>query len=393
MNKSVFIKVGIVASLVLLNSAILANEDKPIVLKTMGSLFFGGTVKQLPNGETFHGDHGYAQFYIPQKAHNYPLIMWHGIGQSGRSYESTPDGREGFQAIMPRRNWAIYIIDQPRRGRAGRTLSTEIIQAVPTTMRESSAWNAFRNGIWNLPQKPYYYADTQFPHDPASIDEFFRQQTPDTGAEPRNLEYYKSMGNAMGELLKQTGSAILITHSNSGKYGWFSGIKNPKSIKAIVAFEPGHIVLPENEKVIDPPAGTEAAGKNMQPIRVKEEEFKKLTGMPILIIYGDHIATEPSTIFNVNIWRLSKIRAGQFVEAINKRGGDAKVISLPELGLKGNTHAPFADKNNLQVADIVEKFLQEKKLNGEDLGYAGPKKKNIQNYTIPIVEEPVTESK
>ena len=41
-------------------------EDKPIVLKTMGSLFFGGTVQTLPNGETFHGDHGYAQFYIPR---------------------------------------------------------------------------------------------------------------------------------------------------------------------------------------------------------------------------------------------------------------------------------------------------------------------------------------
>lgn len=86
-------------------------DDKPIVLKTMGSLFFGGTVQTLPNGETFHGDHGYAQFYIPQNARTYPLIMWHGIGQSGRTYESTPDGREGYMAILPRRDWPVYIID------------------------------------------------------------------------------------------------------------------------------------------------------------------------------------------------------------------------------------------------------------------------------------------
>ena len=71
-------------------------EDKPIVLKPWASLFFGGTVQTLPNGETFHGDHGYAQFYIPQNARTYPLIMWHGIGQSGRTYESTPDGREAI---------------------------------------------------------------------------------------------------------------------------------------------------------------------------------------------------------------------------------------------------------------------------------------------------------
>ena len=152
-------------------SAVESNaETKPIILKTMGSLYFGGTVTKLDNGETFHGDHGYAQYFIPAKSRNYPLIMWHGIGQSGRSYESTPDGREGFMAILPRRDWPVYIIDQPRRGRAGRTLATEVTHAVPTTMRESSAWNAFRNGIWDPPEAPYCYPGTQFPHDPASVD-------------------------------------------------------------------------------------------------------------------------------------------------------------------------------------------------------------------------------
>ncbi|MFR4436582.1 MAG: hypothetical protein ACLT8C_02480 [Akkermansia muciniphila] len=94
------------------------RDEAPITLRTMGSLFFGGTVTALPDGETFHGDHGYAQFYIPQHARTYPLVLWHGIGQSGRSYETTPDGREGFMSIFPRRDWPVYIIDQPRRGRA-----------------------------------------------------------------------------------------------------------------------------------------------------------------------------------------------------------------------------------------------------------------------------------
>lgn len=71
-------------------------EQKPIILKTMGSLFFGGTVATNENGVTFHGDHGYAQYYIPQNSRNLPLIMWHGIGQSGKTYESTLDGREGY---------------------------------------------------------------------------------------------------------------------------------------------------------------------------------------------------------------------------------------------------------------------------------------------------------
>lgn len=66
-------------------SAYAAQSEGTIELKTMGSLLFGGTVTQLPGGGTFHGDHGYAQYYVPEDARTYPLIMWHGMGQSGRS--------------------------------------------------------------------------------------------------------------------------------------------------------------------------------------------------------------------------------------------------------------------------------------------------------------------
>ncbi len=85
----------------ILNCPVYADNENPIILKTMGSLFFGGSVSKLDNGETFHGVHGYAQYFIPQNAHNYPIIMWHGIGQSGKSFETTPDGREGFMSILP----------------------------------------------------------------------------------------------------------------------------------------------------------------------------------------------------------------------------------------------------------------------------------------------------
>lgn len=72
--------------------------------------------------------------------------------------------------------------------------------------------------------------------------------------------------------------------------------------------------------------------------------------MPILIIYGDNIAKEPSKVFNENVWRISSKRALEFANAINSRGGDARVIKLADIGIKGNTHAPFADKNNLDIA-------------------------------------------
>lgn len=44
---------------------------------------------------------------------------------------------------------------------------------------------------------------------------------------------------------------------------------------------------------------------------------------------------------------MARLRAEQFVKEVNARGGDAQLIDLPSLGLKGNTHASFADLNNL----------------------------------------------
>lgn len=362
------------------------EEQKPIVLKTMGSLFFGGTVTEGKNGGTFHGDHGYAQYYIPLNSRNYPLIMWHGIGQSGKTYESTPDGREGYQAIMTRRDWPVYIIDQPRRGRAGRTQAKPNEFNPPVLEAEHFAWNAFRVGIWNHPEDAAFFPDVQFPKDGYSLDQFMRQQTPDTGGEPRTDEYRTLMGETMADLFRMTGPAVLITHSNSGQYGWTTAMTAPDLVKAIVAYEPGAVVFPEGEVPDEIPTDHPGLVAAFQPRTVPMEEFGKLTKMPIIIIYGDYIPKEPFKVFDTDLWRGASSRAKQFVEAVNRHGGDATFIVLSDIGLKGNTHFPFADLNNLEVADHIEKFLHAKKLDGRDKPHRGPRK-NTMPPTIPLQKE------
>ena len=108
--------------------------------------------------------------------------------------------------------------------------------------------------------------------------------------------------------------------------------------------------------------------------------------MPILIIYGDNIAKEKSDNFNSEVWRISKHRAQQMAERINARGGDAKVLSLPDIGIKGNTHAAFADLNNLEIAKILENFLHEKGLDGRENPHPGPQPKGLTEYTIPLAQ-------
>lgn len=188
----------------------------------------------------------------------------------------------------------------------------------------------------------------------------------------------------MAELFRMTGPGVLITHSNSGQYGWATGMAAPDLVKAIVAYEPGAFVFPEGERPAEIPAKVKQINEIIPPRLVPRDEFLKLTRMPIVIIYGDNVSTEPSDIFNVDLWRVASTRAGQFVEAVNRHGGDAQLLLLPEIGITGNTHAPFADLNNLEIADLMEKFLESKGLAGRDHPHKGPSLKTLEAYTIPL---------
>ena len=64
------------------------------------------------------------------QARRLPLVMWHGAGQSAKTWETTPDGREGYQNIFLRRGFAVYLLDQPRRGKAGRSAVAGTVAAV-----------------------------------------------------------------------------------------------------------------------------------------------------------------------------------------------------------------------------------------------------------------------
>ena len=79
-------------------------------------------------------------------------------------------------------------------------------------------------------------------------------------------------------------------------------------------------------------------------------QFLKLTRFPIQVVWGDNV--EKSATYRA---RLAESR--RFVEIVNKYGGQAEVLVLPDAGLKGNTHLPFADLNNVAVADLLSKFL------------------------------------
>lgn len=300
-----------------------------------------------PQGQTFHGDHAYAFYQIPVKPRKYPLVFLHGAGQSKKTWETTPDGREGFQNIFLRKGYGIYLLDQPRRGEAGK--STVAAEVKPTA-DEQFWFTQFRIGNY-----PDYFPGVQFPKDAASLEQFYRQMTPNTGAFDN-----KVIADAVSKLFDKIGEGILVTHSQGGGPGWTTAIKNDK-VKGIVAYEPySGFMFPKGE--LPEPIKSAGLFGELKGVEIPMADFDKLTKLPIIIYYGDNIADKPTKIWNMDHWRSGLEMARIWAAAINKHGGDAKVVHLPEIGIEGNTHFPFSDLNNLQIADQLSNWLKEKGL-------------------------------
>ena len=324
-------------------------------IQEQGSFAVGGTVitnagvfdpvKMSPEGQTFHGDHAYVFYQIPANARKLPLVFWHGYGQFSKTWETTPDGREGYQNIFLRRGFGVYVIDQPRRGDAGRSTQPITLSPVPD---EQKWFDIFRVGIW-----PDFFPGVQFSRDPKALEQYFRQMTPDTG--PIDIDVNS---NAVAALFEKIGPGILVTHSHSGGMGWRIVMKSP-NIRAVVSYEPGsNFVFPEGE--VPPPKPS--SGGTLEAVGIPLSDFMKLTKIPIVIYYGDYIPEKPLANPGQDMWRIRLEMARLWRDAVNRRGGDVTVVHLPEIGIRGNTHFPFSDLNNLEIADLLSRWLKEKGL-------------------------------
>lgn len=331
------------------------GAGSPMVILEQGSFTVGGTVitaagtfdpnNPSPAGQTFRGDHAYVFYQVPAKPRKYPLVMWHGIGQFSKTWETTPDGREGYQNIFLRRHFPVYILDQPRRGNAGRSTVAGNISPIPD---EQQWFSTFRIGIW-----PNYFEGVQFARDSNTLNQYFRSMTPNIGPIDINVTT-----DAASALFTKIGPAVLVTHSHSGGMGWMTAIKN-SNVKAIVSYEPGSgFLFPEGEL----PESIPFTGGSLTPAAVPLPEFLKLTKIPIVIYYGDNIPASGSANPGVDGWRARLAMARKWRDTVNKHGGDVTVVHLPETGIKGNTHFPFSDLNNLEIADLMSTWLKEKKL-------------------------------
>lgn len=141
-----------------------------------------GTGTTPPSPATFAVNQMFVHYRSPkERKHKLPIVMVHGSGLTGMSWETTPDGREGWATYFTREGFDTYVVDFPGRGRAGFNV-TPLNQAKfennsasqPSIARTGAenAWVAFRFGdVYPVP-----YADTAFPID--SMLQFSSQGVP-----------------------------------------------------------------------------------------------------------------------------------------------------------------------------------------------------------------------
>jgi pimeloyl-ACP methyl ester carboxylesterase len=331
----------------LLATAAAFAED--IVLRGMGSFHIGGRVVELngkpvrdivrvpggpsskldPNGE-YQVEQMYAQYFLPKnRKGRVPLLMWHGGGLTGVTYETTPDGREGWLNTFVRKGWDVYVSDAVERGRSG-FASADVWPGEPIFLTYADPFERFRigdgEGSWNPdPTKQRLMPRVQFPVD--AYANYLKQIV------PRWLSTDDAVIAGYTALVDKVCPCVLLTHSQGGSFGLKVAEARPDRIKAVVAVEP-------------------ASGGTL-------ENAAKLKDIPVLMVFGDNIDRHPR-------WVAYRKLDLAYAAAVRAAGGKVDVINLPDLGIKGNSHMVMMDKNNDVVADVIQKWLVEQGLTIED---------------------------
>lgn len=305
---------------------------------------FAGWGTPVETGQTYRGDHAVAEFQIPENARPLPLVFVHGYGQSSRCWATTPDGRPDFRTLMLRKNYATYLVDLPGRGNAGRTTAEQTV----SPKADEQLWF----DIWRLGEWPNFNPGVQFPQDAESLDQFFRQMTPDLSAHSTEAD-----AEAIAALFRRIGRGVLVTHSAGGLPGWLAATKS-ENVRGVVAYEPGTYVFPEGELPAPMPSLTGA----LSGVAVPAEDFAKLTKIPIVLYFGDYIPETVSEKLGDENWRVRLQLGRKFVETVNRHGGNATLVELPEIGVRGNTHFLMSDLNNAEIADLLGEWLARENL-------------------------------
>ncbi|MDD3180322.1 MAG: alpha/beta hydrolase [Opitutaceae bacterium] len=319
----------------------------------------------------------YVRYAKPSRVtHRYPVVMIHGAGQTGTNFAGTPDGRKGWADIFLELGYTVYVVDQAGRGKSAYASdlygSTTRIPALQAERR----WTApERYNLW-----PQAHLHTQWPGDgplkgrigDSIFDQFYASQVPYIANARLTQQLNRDAGIA---LLDKIGPAILLTHSQSGPYGWLIADARPQLVRGILAVEPGGapVVEPKSKNrsnetwgwgltaipiTYDPPVTdlsqlhladqASPEGPSLSLGRLQTEPvhgLPNLRNIPILILTSE--ASEHACYDHCT------------VNYLTQAGVRVDFVRLPEVGIHGNGHMMMLEKNNREIAVFLSRWAEE----------------------------------
>lgn len=355
-----------------------AQDPPPLMIAKQGYMFTDGQYFVAEDGEFMSGQM-YVEYQIPHELkHSYPIVMFAGGSQSGVNYNGTPDGREGWAQYFLRQGYAVYVCDQPGRGRSA--YHPDALGPMARINVERTQQRFTAGELANL--GPQARLHTQWPgagiKGDAVFDQFMAQELPSLANYGRQQELNRDAGAA---LLDKIGPAILVTHSQAGAFGWLIADARPNLVAAIVAVEPNgppvHDLIETGEPsnwfedgLLSRPYGLTAApltyspevkdpAKDLRFVRMESAEgpelargwlqaeparhLVNLTHIPVLVIQGEASYHAPYDYCTVNYLR--------------QAGVTPTFIRLADRGIHGNGHMMMLEKNNLEIAAVIADWL------------------------------------
>jgi len=326
-----------------------ASDSGPasLVIAAIGSMHVGGgnvTVTGMPVPELStaasrssavydpNGDYEAGQMYVQyvklaSPRAKYPLLLIHGGGLTGVTWETTPDGRPGWQMFFLKAGHDVYIADAMERGRASWARYPQIYKTEPTTVTKKLAWETFRIGPLGSyrtdPASREALPGVRFPT--AYFDQFFKQTVPMWGSNGPNIQA------AYDALVQKICPCVAIVHSQGANFGFTAARNAPDRFKAMIALEPAYSPDPQHV------------------------DLTGLRRVPHLIVWGDYLA-------RYDRWMEIERNVAKYEEALRRQGGVADHLDLPQAGVKGNSHMMMMDGNSDQVAALVQDWMHKQAL-------------------------------
>jgi pimeloyl-ACP methyl ester carboxylesterase len=353
-----------------------AKDAEPLSIARQGYFFAGGKYSDHNNRTAMSGQL-YVEFQIPSRqTHPWPVVMIHGGGQTGTNFSGTPDGREGWAEFFLRQGYAVYVVDQPGRGRAAYQAES---YGPMTQLDAENIQHRFvapeRYNLWPQAHLHAQWPGKGAPGD-AVFDQFYASQVPSI----QNFTLQQLLNrDAIVALLDKIGPAVLLTHSQSGAFGWPVADARPAMVKAIVV-EPNGPPFFDVQNIPAPdwfrdaadqarPWGVTAAPLTYSPPAAKASDLAierqekadapdlarcwmqkplaralpNLQKLPILIVTAEasyHAPYDHCTVLY-----------------LEQAGVHPVWIKLGDIGIHGNGHMMMLEKNNLEIAGVLARWL------------------------------------